>query len=234
MSQSTPIASETPVLKFVLVTFTLRGEANLIPGLPIKGVDQALREIHHKQAAKVFGAPERAQLGRLRADAFDTGDYTIDGVGPCNGVRAFCQDRIDRGYVLSGVTQELREAARPAMPARGGRRAEKAKAAQYRVALSFQNPDHPEFADQPAFQFRSQETGDAVNRLLGGTWSQVFIFDNRGGGSPSVTVNLTGFLGDQAPRYAFKEVAGGAVKLAPVSHEKEAEAKPEMAEATAS
>lgn len=212
--------TEKPAFKFNTITFTVRGEELLVPGLPTKGVDAPAvdvgsRTVSHLAAARSVGKPDRTKLDRLRPDCWDTGDLKMNGEGPCRGILVLLHDRLDRGYILSGVTQELKEAAKPAIHNR------RAKKAQYRIVLSFQNPQHPEFAGAQEFRF-TDAAADAVNRLLEGTWAQGFVYDNRPGGTPSATYNFAGFMWDEKARYEFIEVEGGEVKLQTCDEEESA------------
>lgn len=192
-----------------MLRFTCR--AGLIPA----GIANITRTPHQKdeiarkqvEAALAVGREDLAAPGRLRPVTHDTGTLVMDGMGTIGRADYLAKDLLENGFVLSSVHAENHVPKQ-----RHQRRPAKANAEPKMVlTFSFENPEYkgPDRREEILRVQIPTETQKALSSLVGATWSQAWMFDNRDGGTPTVTFNASGFLGyigDEGvtpPRYVF-------------------------------
>lgn len=178
--------------------------AGLIPA----GIQNIQRTLHQKgeiakkqiESALAVGREDLAATGRLRPYTHDTGTLVIDGLGTIGRADYLAQDLLENGFVISSVhvtehqpQQQKRKPAEPMM----------------RLTVSFENPDYagPDRREEILKAEVPAEIRKALCGLIGATWGQAWMYDNRDGGNPTITFNASGFLSHigegKPPRYIF-------------------------------
>lgn len=184
--------------------------ANLIPAgiqsivrTPLQKGEIASRQI---ETALAVGREDLAAVGRLRPYTHDTGTLVIDGLGTIGRADFLAQDLLENGFVISSVHATDHQA-----KSQGRKPAKPNAQPMMRLTISFENPEY-QGPDRREEIFKAEiptEVRKPLCELMGATWSQAWMYDNRDGGTPTVTFNASGFLGHisdegiKPPRYAF-------------------------------
>lgn len=182
--------------------------AGLIPA----GIANIARTPHQKgeiarkqvEAALAVGREDLAAPGRLRPYTHDTGALVLNGLGPIGRADYLAQDLLENGFVISSVHVTEHQSQQQNRKPRQG-----SAEPMMRLTVSFENPDYagPDRREEILEAQVPTEIRKALCGLIGATWGQAWMYDNREGGNPTITFNASGFLGHigegNPPRYIF-------------------------------